>query len=173
MIRRIYFNLAILFVMFLHQECMAQLSHKQIIKDYKGIVGLWQGSLTYLDYSSNKEYLIPLQMEVKRILKSDTFTLAYFYTDEPFENSIDTVIISYDGKMINNIPIKKRYKDDNGKITIVIEQIGQDGNDNKKAIKRNSYILSKSIYRDLKEVQYENESKWIMRNEYKLKRIKK
>jgi hypothetical protein len=95
--------------------CSAQVSFKTILKDFTKLSGSWQGSLTYLDYSSGKPYTMPADIEVNRIDKSNKFIFSNSYPNEKSANSIDTVSLSKDGKYINNELIKSRRKLPNGK----------------------------------------------------------
>ena len=48
---------------------------------------------------------------------------------------------------------------------------GNDGNDNKKAVLRHTYLLKSNTFSIIKEVKFEGTDKWIKRNEYLLNRI--
>jgi 3-methyladenine DNA glycosylase/8-oxoguanine DNA glycosylase len=44
--------------------CSAQLSFKTIKKDFAKLSGTWEGSLTYVDYSTGKPYTMPANLEI-------------------------------------------------------------------------------------------------------------
>ena len=138
-------------------------------KDLKVIKGSWYGSLTYLDYSSNKPYTMPADVYVSQAGKN-TFILSHTYPDEPKANSADTIIISGNGKMINEEPVKSIRKPDNGNKEIVTEYLSVDGNDNKPAIIRHTYTVGKSFFSVRKEVQFTGQNEWLKRNEYRYTR---
>ncbi|TAF34610.1 MAG: hypothetical protein EAZ67_02970 [Cytophagales bacterium] len=146
--------------------CSAQINFKTIQKDFYKLSGYWQGSLTYLDYSSGKPYTMPADIEIKRMGKSNKFILSNIYPNEKSANSIDTLSISTDGKYIDNEMIQSRRKLHSGDIEIITEAQGKDGNDNKPATFRHTYILGKTIFKKKKEVQFEGEKEWIKRHEY-------
>ena len=50
--------------------------------------------------------------------------------------------------------------------------VGEDGNDNKKAMLRHTFLLKSNTYSIIKEVKFEGTDKWIKRNEYLLDSIK-
>ena len=152
--------------LFIVTICTAQNSFKPIQKDFYKLSGTWQGSLTYLDYSSGKPYTMPADIEIKRIGKSNTFIFSNIYPNEKSANSIDTVSISLDGRYIDKELIKSRVVLPNGDIEIITEEEGKDGNDNKPATFRHTYTLGKTIYKKRKDVQFNGETEWLNRHEY-------
>jgi hypothetical protein len=54
---------------------------------------------------------------------------------------------------------------------MITEVDGNDGNDNKKAVIRHTYLLKSNAFSIIKEVKFEGTDKWIKRNEYQLNRI--
>lgn len=139
-------------------------------KDIKRVVGCWEGTLTYLDYSSNKPFSMPANLNVSQIGKSDSFSFANLYPEEPNANSVDTVTISPNGKAMNKEVVKSKHTLKDGSLEIVTELLGEDGNDNKKATFRFTYIIGPHVYEHKKEVQFVGTSTWILRHEYKYKR---
>lgn len=109
-------------------------------KDFNLFPGKWQGTLTYLDYSSNTSYAMPANVEIRQIKKSKQYIFYNTYPDEPKANSADTVIISADGKMIDKEIVKTIVNTDNGNTEITTELSATDGNDNKPALIRHTYI---------------------------------
>lgn len=146
--------------------CIAQSNFKTIPKDFKNLAGSWQGSLTYLDYSSGKPYTMPANIDVKRINKTNNIAFSNIYPNEPSANSIDTIAITRDGKYINKESVKSKRKLADGNIEIITEESGTDGNDNKPAILRHTYTLGTTTYKKRKDVQFIGETRWINRNEY-------
>lgn len=161
------------FALFCFQPlCNAQHKHnpntrfKTIQQDFKTIMGDWEGTLIYLDYSSGKPYEMPINININRIGKSNQFVFAKIYPNEPKANATDTVILSVDGKYINKEQITARQKQKNGNTQIITEQVGKDGNDNKEAIFRHTYTLGKKGFSKKKEVQFVGTTQWIKRHEY-------
>ena len=140
--------------------------------DFKTLIGYWEGSLTYLDYTSNKPFSMPANILVKDFKNSNLIICSLIYPKEPNANSLDTMFISEDGRLLNNdfVKIKSRYNNDS--IKVVTEITGTDGNDNKGAIIRHTYILGKHSYSIKKEVQFVGQNQWILRNEYNLLRVR-
>lgn len=144
----------------------AQTLSKVKQKDFQTFVGNWNGTLTYLDYSSNKPYTMPANLEIKQLKKSNVFIFSNLYPDEPKANSSDTLTISNDGKMVNNETVKSKRKFRNGNTEIITEILSVDGNDNKPAIIRITYTVGNTIYTNIKEVKFIGQNEWIKRHEY-------
>jgi len=134
--------------------------------DIKPLIGFWKGSLTYLDYQTNKPYTMPADLEITQIEESNRFVFSNIYPNEPKANDADTVTISESGlKIDDEIITLKRKK--NGRLEITTELTGEDGNDNKAAIIRHIYTIGTNEYVVIKEVKFVDETKWIKRHEYR------
>ena len=147
----------------------AQMNFKTIRKEFGKLSGVWEGTLTYLDYSSGKPHIIPADLKIIRI-NTSKFIFSNVYPKEPRENSTDTLFISADYKYIDKGIIKSTRKLTNGDIQIITEELGKDGNDNKPAIFRHIYTFSSATFTKRKDVQFIGEAKWINRNEYSYKK---
>lgn len=165
---RLYVTLSM--ILLITTICSAQISFKTIQKDFYKLSGTWEGSLTYLDYSSGKPYTMPANLEIKRIGKTNKFVFTNIYPNETSANSIDTISISTDGKYIDKELVKSRRKLPNGDIEIITEEFGKDGNDNKPATFRHTYTFGQTTYKNRKDVQFTGETVWINRHEYSYKK---
>ncbi len=135
-------------------------------EEFKYLIGCWKGTITYLDYSSNKPFTMPANMTVKDFTNKNSIVYSINYPTEPSANSIDTIFISENGRFINNEPIKKKLKLTDS-LEVITEIAGIDGNDNKAALIRHTYRISKNTFSVQKEVQFVGQKSWILRNEYK------
>ncbi|MBN8684338.1 MAG: hypothetical protein J0L99_16945 [Chitinophagales bacterium] len=149
---------------------LAQKTPKVAAKDFNALIGSWQGSLTYLDYSSGKPYTMPANVAVKRIGKTNSFIFSNSYPDEMSANSADTLHLSADGQFIGTARVKSRTKLANGTLEIVTEEAGLDGNDDQPATLRLIYSISPSTFVMRKEVQFTGTTNWIKRHEYVYKK---
>ena len=147
-----------------------QINHQSPVNDFDMLEGKWQGSLTYLDYSSGKPYTMAADIDIKRIGKTNIFIFTNNYPNEKNANSIDTVVISKDGKFIGKELVKSRNILPNGFIEIVAEESGLDGNDNKRAIIRHTYTFGEKNFTNRKDVQFVGGTEWINRHEYSYNR---
>ena len=148
----------------------AQNKSKTSVKDFEKLVGSWQGTLTYLDYSSGKPFTMSADLDIKRIGKINKFSFSNIYPKEKNANSVDTVTISKDGKYVDKKLVKSRHKFPNGDIEIITEELGIDGNDNKQATIRQTYTFGKTSFISRKDVQFLGEKDWINRHEYSYNR---
>ena len=144
----------------------AQNHSKKVLHDFEKISGSWKGSLTYLDYSSGKPYTMPSDLDVKRIGKTNKFEFSNIYPNETNANSTDTIVFSTDGKYIDKELIKSRRELSNGDVEIITEELGKDGNDNKPAMIKHTYIFGDKIFKKRKDIQFSGEDQWINRHEY-------
>ena len=135
------------------------------VNDFTKTEGSWKGSLTYMDYSSGKPFSMPANVNL-RIANNSQIILSYAYPNEPNANGKDTLLISSDGLLIDGGAIQSREILEDGAVKIVTVKTGRDGNDNKPALIRHSYILGKHSFQNIKEVKFEDTDKWIVRNTY-------
>ena len=151
------------------QQSMTDLSEKTIsTKDLEIILGEWTGSLTYIDYSSNKPYSMPANLIVKKGKNEYQLLLQNIYPNEPKANSTDKIIVSKNGKQLNKKDLRSKQRLANGQIQIITEYAGKDNK--KKALIRNIYILGEKQFVMRKEVQFENSGEWIKRNQFSYNR---
>jgi len=140
------------------------------VKDFKPAYGKWNGTLTYLDYTSGKPYTMPCNITLSPVNENtQQLVLAYEYPDEPKANGNDTLVISRDGKMIDDemVLVKEKKR---SLLRVITQKTGVDGNENRKAVIRHIYTLGKKSFSIRKEVKFEGEEKWILRNEYYMAR---
>ena len=164
------FFLSIITIGLSFMACSAQGKTNSTINDFNKLQGNWKGSLTYLDYSSGKPYTMPADIKIEGIGTTNQYSFSNIYPNEPKANSIDTFIVSVDGKLINKETVKSRRSLPNGDVEIITEEPGTDGNDNKSAIIRHTYTIGKFKFQILKEVQFIGDRKWIKRHDYSYSR---
>jgi hypothetical protein len=140
------------------------------VKDFKPAFGKWTGTLTYLDYTSGKPYSMPANITITKDEKNAQQLILFIeYPNEPKANGNDTLVISKDGTLLDVASVVSKEKS-NGMLQIVTEKNGLDGNERKKAVIRHTYKISRKTFSNRKEVKFEDEEKWILRNEYKMNR---
>lgn len=147
----------------------SQVSYNDLIKSFTMVNGKWEGTLTYMDYSTGKPYEMPANAELSRIDSTGKFILHNIYPNEPGANSLDTITLSNDGKYIDDEPVISLNEENNGNVTVITEKQGKDGNENKNAIIRVIYTFGKNEFIRKKEVKFTGETAWITRHEYKYK----
>ena len=147
-------------------SCPAQKIPSVAIKDLKVLTGCWQGSLTYLDYTSNKPFTMSANLVIKQMGRSNKFIFSNIYPKEPNANSSDTIMISKDGRKINDETVRSIQRKNDGNLEIITEVSGIDGNDNKPATLRYTYTIGKQLYIHRKDVQFTGQTDFIKRHEY-------
>jgi len=141
------------------------------VKDLSNSVGSWEGKLTYLDYSTGKPYTMSANINISLAENKNGYIMEYEYPKEPQANSKDTTFIN--DILFGKDKIVEFKKAIDGGFTLVTEIAGKDGNDNKKAVLRHTYILKLNTFLIIKDVKFEGTDKWIKRNEYLLNRFGK
>jgi len=158
--KNILFATAFLFLVFSANAQSLQ------IKDLSNSVGSWEGKLTYLDYSTGKPYTMSANIKISLTENKNGYIMEYEYPKEPQANSKDTTYIA--NKLFGKDKIVDFKKATDGGFTLVTEIVGEDGNDNNKAILKHTYILKPNTFSIIKDVKFDGTDKWIKRNEYLL-----
>jgi hypothetical protein len=135
-------------------------------EELQPLMGNWQGSLTYLDYTSGKPYSMPANVEIKQIGRSNQLLWTLQYPDEPEANSTDTIALSEDGTQFDGEPIQEIRHDEDGTTRITTMINGVDGNDDRPALLRHTYTMNNDSLTIRKDVQFVGENNWIERHEY-------
>ena len=139
------------------------------IENFKFLNGLYSGTLTYTDYSSNK--VVPLQLvcntyfDKDEIIQKILINEGFGNYDQEYKYKIKdgsiagfkTVSSQIDGKTIKIIATKK----------------GKDGNENRPCIFRYTFDANDQEYLITKEVKFNDEENYFIRNQYYFKRIEK
>jgi hypothetical protein len=138
------------------------------IDDFTILTGSWSGSLAYLDYSSDNLITLPAELEVVKDEKLNQLIFYISFPEEPQANNIDTLIISADGTLLEEEPVVSKKSFDDGSLEIITEITGTDGNEDKPALIRHTYIIGQNKFVLRKIVRYIDEEEWILRNEFSL-----
>ncbi|HEX7317241.1 MAG TPA: hypothetical protein VF297_25310 [Pyrinomonadaceae bacterium] len=147
-----------------------QPSPKVSAEDLRGLTGArWTGSLTYLDYRSNKQVSIPSNLTVTQAAGDETsWVFEYEYPDEPKANGKQTLKISDDGTVFDGETVVERTGLDGGGFRLVTVKRGRDND--KDAQFRFTYTLDRSTFTIKKEVRAEGATEYFERNRYSWKR---
>lgn len=136
--------------------------------DLKMISGNWKGTLTYVDYGTNKPFTMPANVKVEKGTNDFQVGLLISYPKEPNANSKDKIKISKDGSSVNKNPVISRENLPDQEVKIITETGGKDNN--QEALIRNIYIFGPERLIIRKEVKFNDAKDWFMRNEYNLER---
>jgi hypothetical protein len=135
--------------------------------DLKVLEGNWVGTLTYLDYKSGKPFTMPANTTFEQSKNNpNVYLRSIGYSTEPHANQTDSMIISNDGKMLDEFRIITFKKAKDGTLEIVGEKDGIDGNDNKPATIRQTFTFTTTTFINKKEVLFKGTSNWLIRHTY-------
>lgn len=155
----------LLFVSFLFvQHLSAQPSKKINTADVNQALGAWTGKLTYIDYGTGKPFSMPANVTVAA--SGDAVIFMMTYPKEPKANGNDTLLITANGSSFDDAPVVSKKTLADGTLEIVTEKNGTDGNDQRRALLRHTYLFGKTQLSNRKEVRFDGEDKWMLRNEY-------
>ncbi len=156
------------FIAFLLGILFLQTTVKLNQTDFDSLINKqWSGTLTYLDYGTGKPVSILSELKVTHSVKgAGIYTWATSYPQEPSHNSVDELVISKDGSVLDGENVRSREFLADGTLKIIAQTEGIDNN--KKAIYRITYLLGKSFYKRTKEVCYVGENTYFTRNELSL-----
>jgi len=140
------------------------------VKDLQLLTGnQWTGTLTYLDYRTNKKVSIASNLLVSRSNGDKlSWVFEYQYPDEPKANGKEIVTISKDGGIINGEKVVERVKLAGNTLRIVTEKNGSDND--KKALFRFTYLIGPKSFSIKKDVRYEGAEAFIERNQFSWRR---
>lgn len=128
------------------------------------VAGNWIGSLSYLDYSSNKEVSIDCNLNAKVVTNKNAVNLSYVYPQEMNYNSSDLVKITQQGTHLDNSKIIEKKYDADGVLYLVTEEKGKD--DNRPATIQYVITISAQAFSIAKMVKFEGQQTFFRRNVY-------
>lgn len=139
-------------------------------EDLRGLTGArWTGTLTYLDYRSNKRVSIPSNLTVTRAEGDETaWVFEYEYPEEPKANGKQTLKVGDGGALFDGGTVVERTSLDGGGFRLVAEKRGKDND--REATFRYTYTLDRSTFIIKKEVRPEGAAEFFERNTYSWKR---
>ena len=140
------------------------------VQDLKMVSGCWQGQMNYLSTIYSKPHTVAADLVIRQTGRSNTFTFSTIYPKEPKANTTETIIISKDGRKINDETVKSKRRKNDGITEIVTEVAGIDEFEKKPAIFRYTYTFGKNSYTHRKDIQLTGQTDWIERNEFNYSR---
>lgn len=132
--------------------------------DFNLVLGEWEGTLAYIDYSSGEPYTMPANVKISQSKKKNKWNLVISYPNESSANEKDNLKLSKNGKRLNKMNVVARERIESEVLQIITEKTGKDNK--KKATIRNIYILGKNQMILRKEVKFEDSLEWLVRSEY-------
>ena len=146
-----------------------QQSPKVSAEDLRMLSGArWTGTLTYLDYRSNKRVSIPSNLTVTRADDETSWVFEYEYPEEPKANGKQTLKVSDDGAVFDGEEVVERAGLDGGGFRLVTVKRGSDND--REALFRFTYTFEGKTFSIKKEVRPEGSAEFFERNTYSWKR---
>ncbi len=143
------------------------------IDEVKHLNGLYTGTLTYLDYTSNERETLPLigncYVEKNNLILEFTFNEWGKVIRHKYDLEIKNGTIYTDG------PLKleeKKYDTATKSFRYVFTERGKDGNEGKPCTFRHTVTYDNNVFAMTKDVKFDGEDEYFNRNEYKITRLK-
>ncbi|MCB0662393.1 MAG: hypothetical protein KDC24_06615 [Saprospiraceae bacterium] len=127
----------------------------------------WKGELTYLDYSSNEQVAIPVEMTAEA-LNDRTFVFSYHYPSEPKADNKVQLKVNGSFSKISGNPIISRKVLPDGSVEIVTKRKGKDNK--QKAWMHYIYVFGPNTFSLTSEVEYMDGSPLFIRSKFSFKR---
>jgi hypothetical protein len=139
-------------------------------EDLRRLTGArWTGTLTYLDYGSNRRVSIPSNLTVTQAEgDGNAWVFDYEYPDEPKANGKQTLKVNDGGAVFDGEEVVERTGLDSGGFRLVTVKRGRDND--RAALFRFTYTLDRSTFTIKKEVKPEGAAEFFERNQYSWKR---
>jgi hypothetical protein len=129
----------------------------------------WTGTLTYLDYRSNRKVSIPSHLTVTQTAGDETsWVFEYEYPEEPKANGKQTLKLGDGGTVFDGETVVERTGLDGGGFKLVTEKRGRDND--REALFRFTYTLDNSTFSLKKEVRPAGTTEFFERNQFSWKR---
>lgn len=132
----------------------------------------WVGTLTYLDYSSQKTTTIDSSLVVRRVEEEPpAWEIGVGYSKEPHADSKELVVLRDGGRLLDEQRIVSREVLANGDLVFVMEARGEDNN--RPAVFRFEHRIAAGEYSRRKMVRFEDgqgDGEFFQRHVYRWKR---
>ena len=141
------------------------------LDDFKPLSGLYQGTLTYRDYSSDKIVTLQTVSNVSFDEKSMNIKILINEWGKDYTQNYNYKIKN--GALVNNgaWDTESIDKGEEGKLRLVVTQKGKDGNKNRPCIFRVTFDGDDQHFSITKEVRFLDEADFFIRNRYTFQRI--
>jgi len=129
--------------------------------------GNWEGSLSYLNYGSDKRSTIPVKAAIK-VLDENALQYAIQYPGEEQYNAKERLKLSSDGTRIDGYIITSREQTADGMLILTTEGTGRD--DNRPAEVQVIYTVAADRFSIRKNIRFKSSETYLNRNEYSFRR---
>ena len=164
-------SVVIFFILLVSFPLLSQSSKELSIDDLTFLNGLYTGTLTYKDYSSDQTVTLPLVCNT--FYKNDQILQKILINEGGKNYEQDYKFRIKDGKVDGFELVSQIINvEDNAKaIELIISQKGKDGNQNRPCTFKYTIKGDQSAYAVTKEVKFDDEASYFIRNQYRFKRL--
>lgn len=127
----------------------------------------WEGSLSYLNYGSDKRSTIPVKAAIK-VLDENALQYAIQYPGEEQYNAKERLKLSSDGTRIDGFTITSREQTADDMLILTTEGMGRD--DNRPAEVQVIYTVAANRFNIRKNIRFKSSGAYLNRNEYSFRR---
>ena len=99
----------ILLHLILSQQLFAQSESGVVLDSFSNLVGSWKGTVKYLDFETDKYISDSVEMIIYRIKSLDSLTFLSFKPNETTTTSVELVVDSKGGKLMDDKNVKYKY----------------------------------------------------------------
>lgn len=128
------------------------------------LIGDWEGTLTYLNYSDNTEVSIKAKLKAAEGENETQLAMTNIYPDEPGHGGSYTLSITKNGSRLNKSRIVSSKQLADGTTEIMTIRKGRD--DGKRSRIRITYLIAPKDLVVRKEVLFKGATEWLKRNQY-------
>ena len=144
----------------LSQQSFAQSESGVTLDNFSNFPGSWKGTSKYFDANTGKYISASVEMDIYSIKKSDSLTFLSFKPNEKTTTSVELIINSKGGQLINSRDVKYKYYSKSDSLEIIKEYSGYLEFYGIVLIKR-TFIIGKESYLTRQEIQMPSQSSWL------------
>lgn len=137
-------------------------------EDIDHIAGSWVGTLTYRDFTTDKQVAIPAAMTVTKVGELAAWEFRISYPKEPGMSGVETVALNQDGALFGDEPVVERSVQPGGVVRFVTEKESFDNR--RPALIRYIYLMGDSVCSSIRYVQLKGQKDFFERHRYEWKR---
>lgn len=137
-------------------------------EDVDRIAGAWVGTLTYRDFTTDKQVVIPAAMTVAKVGELAAWEFRISYPKEPGMSGVETVALNKDGAMFGDEAVVERAVQPDGVVRFVTEKESFDNR--RPALIRYVYLMGDSVCSSVRYVQLKGQKEFFERHRYDWKR---
>jgi hypothetical protein len=141
-------------------------------EDLKNWNGLWTGTLSYRDYTSDE--MVTLELNGNCYIKGNKLVLDYVINEWGKVFNQHYVYKVQDGTLFHEggaWTLIEKSNDPDGNLRFVVTKKGRDGNERQRCTFRKTFVYTGDTLTVTKEVEFEGTAGYFLRNEYRLSRV--